>query len=87
MHCSSRGDAPKKRRVVGVLDVNGRAIYLSRSLVLYMILPCLLPVMVMEMVAIGEETMMIRETVDAAETEIALSLSAFVLLCWSDRQK
>ena len=27
------------------------------------------------MVAIGEETMMIRETVDAAETEIALSLS------------
>jgi hypothetical protein len=31
--------------------------------------------MVMVMVAIGEETMMIRETVDAAETEISLSLS------------
>ena len=50
---------------------------LSISLYLSLILPCLLPVMVMEMemVAIGEETMMIRETVDAAETEIALSLS------------
>ena len=32
MRCSCIVDAPKKRRVVVVLDVDGRAIYLSVSL-------------------------------------------------------